>query len=115
MSQGLTAFITRVIPWQWSSYSAVNRVVKDVVNDYHKTTLYNYKTVINTREYKNKARKLKNNPKVQLSKRPALQKIDPKAIMRTFEYCCIKERKLEETHFEDFNSRFDEQIFFKIF
>ena len=103
-----------------------------MVSDYHKTTLYNYKIVaINTREYKNKTRKLENNPKVQLSKHPALQKIDSKAIMRrcsirfevefsekrgaTFKYCCFKERKLEETHFEDFNLRFDEQIFFKIF
>ena len=33
----------------------------------------------------------------------------------TFKYCCMKGRKLEEPHFEDFNSRFDEKIFFDFF
>ena len=43
-------------------YNAVNQAVTRVVNHYHKTLLYDYKTVvINLREYKNIIGKLKNN------------------------------------------------------
>ena len=45
-------------------YNAVNQAVTRVVNHYHKTLLYDYKTVvINLREYKNIIGKLKNNLK----------------------------------------------------
>ena len=43
-------------------YNAVNQAVTRAVNHYHKTLLYDYKTVvINLREYKNIIGKLKNN------------------------------------------------------